>query len=312
MPINLTRDIYLINNSMGSNIYLITGNGLTLVDAGFPVDLPAIHLGLRRMGATPRDLDLIVATHYHGDHVGTVAGLRKRYGVRTAIHEGDAPFACGEVPYERFEVETSRLVFYTALWPFFRYRPFAVDRPLREGDILDLAGGLEVIHTPGHTVGSICLYQRSRGILFSGDLIRNENGILEGPPQQFTPDPASACRSLEKISEIDFDVLLPGHGEVILGGAGELFRSLVREGRIWPFAEGWPKSGTGRPIPLPRDSGLEEARTCTQQAQGTTGLVAASAPFPGSIFKRKARGAERDHYPEAPGRKKELYPTERE
>jgi glyoxylase-like metal-dependent hydrolase (beta-lactamase superfamily II) len=235
MPVNLTKDIYLIGRSFGSNIYLITGNGLTLVDAGFPVDLPAIHLGLRRMGATPRDLDLIVATHYHGDHVGTVAGLRKRYGLRTAIHEDDAPFARGTVPYERFEVETSRLIFYMSLWPFFRYRPFEVDRTLRDGDFLDLAGGLEIIHAPGHTVGSICLYQEKRGILFSGDLIRNENGVLEGPPQQFTPDPEAARRSLEKISGIDFDILLPGHGEAILGGAGSLFRLRLSRGEIWPL-----------------------------------------------------------------------------
>ncbi len=237
MVVNLTRDIYQITNSFGSNIYLLIGNGLTLVDAGFPVDLPAIHLGLRRMGASFRNLQLVVATHYHGDHVGTISGMKRRHGVRTAIHEKDAPFAQGEIPYERFEVETSRLIFYTALWPFFRYRPFKVDHPLREGDHLDLAGGLEVIHTPGHTAGSICLYQRKRRILFSGDLLRNENGVLEGPPPQFTPDPEAARSSLLKLKELDFEVLLPGHGRPILGGAGDLFQSLLEQGRIWPLGE---------------------------------------------------------------------------
>lgn len=235
MLVGLVRDIYHITNSVGSNIYLLTGNGLTLVDAGFAVDLPAIYLGLRRMGASPRDLEMVVATHYHGDHVGTISGLKRRHGVRTAIHEEDARFARGEVPYERFEVETSRLIFYTALWPFFRYRSFHVDHPLREGDVLDLLGGLEVIHTPGHSVGSICLYQRERGILFSGDLLRNENGVLEGPPPQFTPDPEAAKVSLRRISELDFETLLPGHGQVILRGAGDLFRSRLEQGLIWPF-----------------------------------------------------------------------------
>lgn len=241
MLTKLCDDIFHIRGSFGSNIYVVAGEGLTLVDAGFPVDLPQIHLGLRRLGASPGDLDLIVATHYHGDHVGTVAGLKRRYGVMTAVHEADAPFARGERPYERFEVETSRLVFYTLLWPFFRYRHFDVDRELAEGDVIDILGGLEVIHTPGHSVGSICLYSRDRGVLFSGDLLRNENGRMEGPPPQFTPDPASAAGSLLKIAGLEFETLLPGHGEPITRGAGDRFAALYRTGELWPLDE--PASG---------------------------------------------------------------------
>lgn len=233
---HIHEDLFHIKGSFGSNIYVVTGNGLTLVDAGFPVDLPWIHLGLRKLGTGPGDLDLIVATHYHGDHVGTVAGLKKRYGVRVAVHEKDVPYANGELPYERFEVETSRLIFYTLLWPFFRYRHFDVDTTLREGENIDLLGGMEVIHTPGHTAGSICLYHRRKKILFSGDLIRNENGRMEGPPPQFTPDPDKATRSLEKIADLDFDILLPGHGDPILCGAGERFQDLYSEGGFWPLS----------------------------------------------------------------------------
>ena len=234
---HLDEDLYHISGSFGSNIYVATSNGLTLIDAGFPVDLPWIHMGLRKLGTRPSDLDLIVATHYHGDHVGTVAGLKRRYDVRVAVHEDDIPYASGDLPYERFEVETSRLIFYTLLWPFFRYRCFDVDQSLREGEGLDLLGGLEVIHTPGHTVGSICLYNREKKMLFSGDLIRNENGVMEGPPPQFTPDPGTAARSLEKIADYDFDTLLPGHGDPILSGAGDRFRFLYEERDIWPLSE---------------------------------------------------------------------------
>lgn len=234
---HIDEDLFHIKGSFGSNIYVTTSNGLTLIDAGFPVDLPWIHLGLRKLGTGPSELDLVVATHYHGDHVGTVAGLKRRYGIRVAVHEEDIPYATGELPYERFEVETSRLVFYTILWPLFRYRCFDVDRSLREGENLDLLGGLEVIHTPGHTAGSICLFQRKKKILFSGDLIRNENGVMEGPPPQFTPDPDKAARSLEKISDIDFNTLLPGHGDPILGGAGERFQALYEDRATWPLSE---------------------------------------------------------------------------
>ncbi len=235
LPKKLVEGIYLLEGTFGSNVYALTGNGLALVDAGFPVDLPRIIAGLRGIRAKTKDLELVVATHYHGDHVGPVAGLRRRYGVRTAIHREDAPFANGERPIERFEVETSRLIFYLALWPLFRYRNFPVDIFLEEGEQLDLAGGLTVLHTPGHSRGSICLYQAKRGILFSGDLLRNERGGLEGPPPQFTPDVEAAALSLKRLKDLDFDVLLPGHGEPILGGAGDRFRLALRRGEIWPL-----------------------------------------------------------------------------
>lgn len=235
VPKRLTDEIYLLEGTFGSNVYALAGNGLVLVDAGFPVDLPRIYSGIWRLGARARDLELVIATHYHGDHVGPVAGLRRRHGVKVAIHREDAPFATGERPIERFEVETSRLIFYMALWPFFRYRNFPVDLYLEDGEELDLAGGLHVIHTPGHSLGSICLYQPHRGILFSGDLLRNEKGVLEGPPPQFTPRPEAAAASLERILELEFEVLLPGHGEPILAGAGEKLRKAVKNGDIWPL-----------------------------------------------------------------------------
>jgi len=221
MLARISEDLYRIRGSFGSNIYLITEGGLTLVDGGFPMDLPVIHLGLRELGAAPGDIDLVIATHYHGDHTGTVAGLRRRYGVRAAIHREDGAFASGERPQETTEVAFAKLLFYTALWPLFRYRHFQPDRLLEEGEVIDLLGGLEVMHTPGHSPGSICLYGGRRGILFSGDLLRNERGVLAGPPPHFTPDEHAARRSLERLSDLDFDILLPGHGAVILEGAGE-------------------------------------------------------------------------------------------
>jgi glyoxylase-like metal-dependent hydrolase (beta-lactamase superfamily II) len=238
MTRRLVDDIYMVEGTFGSNVYILGGNGLALVDAGFPIDLPRIYSGLRDLGARARDLELVIATHYHGDHVGPVAGLRRRHGVRAAIHEEDAPFATGERPIERFEVETSRLIFYMALWPLFRYRCFPVDVYLEEGEELDLADGLTVLHTPGHSRGSICLYQSRRGILFSGDLLRNEKGVLEGPPPQFTPAPEAAAASLERLLELDFEVLLPGHGEPVLEGASKRFKVALKRGEIWPLNRG--------------------------------------------------------------------------
>jgi glyoxylase-like metal-dependent hydrolase (beta-lactamase superfamily II) len=231
----LAKDLYRIRGSFGSNIYVITESGLTLVDGGFPMDLPAIHLGLRALKASPRDIDLVIATHYHGDHTGTVAGLRQRYGVQAAMHREDGDYASGQLPQETTEVPFVTLLFYTVLWPLFRYRHFQPDRYLEKGEVIDLLGGLEVLHTPGHSPGSVCLFGAERGLLFSGDLLRNERGVLEGPPPHYTPDEPAACLSLERLSSLEFEMLLPGHGKVILSGAVDRYRRLLGEGKIWPL-----------------------------------------------------------------------------
>ncbi|MBC7228993.1 MAG: MBL fold metallo-hydrolase [Actinobacteria bacterium] len=223
-----------MRGSFGSNIYLLAGEGLVLVDGGFPMDLAALLLALRSLGAGPGDVDLVIATHYHGDHTGTMARLQKA-GAEVAMHPEDASYAAGERPQETCEVALHKLLFYTALWPLFRYRHFRPDRFLRDGDRLDLLGGMEVLHAPGHSPGSLCLYAERPGILFSGDLVRNERGVLEGPPPHFTPDREAARESLRRVGELEFDLLLPGHGEVIARGAGRRYRTLVREGRIWPL-----------------------------------------------------------------------------
>lgn len=230
----LADGLYRVRGTFGSNVYLLTDGGLAMVDGGFPMDLPAVLLGLRLLGAGPSDVDLVLATHYHGDHTGTMARLQGE-GAEVAMHPEDAPYASGDRPQETCDVALHKLLFYTALWPLFRYRHFRPDRHMREGDRVDILGGMTVLHTPGHSPGSLCLYSEGRGILFSGDLIRNEKGVLEGPPPHFTPDRGSARVSLSRVRELDFEMLLPGHGEVIARGAGERYRSLAREGRIWPL-----------------------------------------------------------------------------
>ncbi len=234
----LMPDIYHIRGVAGSNIYLIRkDSGFGMVDAGWPMDRKAIVKGLESLDAGLEDIQTVIMTHYHGDHVGTVRRLKKANSLTAAIGAYDVDFATGARPYERFEVDLSRKIFYSAFYPLFRYRPFQVDRPLHEGDTVELLDGLQVIHTPGHTIGSICLYSPENGVLFSGDLVRNEYGILEGPPPQFTPDPSAAAASLHKIAELDFDIILPGHGVPVMGGAGDKLRTLIASREIWPLSE---------------------------------------------------------------------------
>jgi glyoxylase-like metal-dependent hydrolase (beta-lactamase superfamily II) len=84
------------------------------------------------------------------------------------------------------------------------------DLRLKEGDKV---GRLTVLHTPGHTPGSISLYDKEYRALLVGDTVISRNGKLQGPPSQFTLDMGQAKASIERLSKLDFGVLLSGHGE---------------------------------------------------------------------------------------------------
>ncbi len=221
--------VFMLERTWGSNIYIIGGGDPVLIDAGFPLDERRIIRSLG--GAVP---SLMVATHYHIDHVGPLASLKRKFGSPVAAHSADAKVMEGTVPYQVFKLDPLRAVYYKMLAPLYRYEFVPVEMKLEEGDVIDSLGGLEVICLPGHTDGSMALYQRERGILFSGDTIRNEKGILDGPPPQFTPELDEAFEHIKaKVLPREIDVLLPGHGEPLVGGASAGIRSMLDEkGRL--------------------------------------------------------------------------------
>ena len=96
------------------------------------------------------------------------------------------------------------------------------DIRLKEND--KIGSSLEVVHTPGHTPGSITLYDRGRKLVFVGDALTNRGGKLQGSIKQFSFDLQEADRSVGKISSLDFDSLLSGHGEPVKSGGAQKVR----------------------------------------------------------------------------------------
>jgi glyoxylase-like metal-dependent hydrolase (beta-lactamase superfamily II) len=90
---------------------------------------------------------------------------------------------------------------------FFRSKPVNPDVQLKDGDTV---AGLTCIHTPGHTPGSICLFDPASKILFVGDLLRFNGIKIETGP--FSLDAGKLQQSINKIAAIDFDIMLSGHG----------------------------------------------------------------------------------------------------
>jgi glyoxylase-like metal-dependent hydrolase (beta-lactamase superfamily II) len=219
--------VFMVDRTQGSNVYLAGGGSSVLIDAGFPMDARRVLRQLRKNDdGCP---GLIVVTHYHIDHMGSVRTLKEASGASVAAHEADADVIEGTALYDRFKVDMLRTLYYRALAPLFRYENVMVETRLSDGDIIDSLGGLEVIHVPGHTDGSIMLFQEKRGILFSGDTLRNENGVLQGPPPEFSPGVDEAFWHIkEKVLGLEFDVLLPGHGEPVVEGARARVERMMR------------------------------------------------------------------------------------
>ncbi|MBN2169095.1 MAG: MBL fold metallo-hydrolase [Actinobacteria bacterium] len=229
----VVEGVYLLKRVLGSNVYFIPGEPSVMIDSGFPFDSKRVLKQVTGNGYSPPSI--LIATHYHLDHTGSMSHIKSMLGSKVAAHVQDAAFMEGEKDYEVFRVDTVRRMYYRTLSPFFKNRFVGVDMRLREGDTLDILGGLEVIHLPGHTQGSIALYQPERGILFSGDTIRNENDILEGPPIQFTPELERSFFNIRnKICDLPFRVILPGHGAPVFEDAQKKVAMMMRDSGRMP------------------------------------------------------------------------------
>jgi glyoxylase-like metal-dependent hydrolase (beta-lactamase superfamily II) len=155
----------------------------------------------------------IVLTHYHMDHAGSVKNLKDLTNAKVAVEVEDADFVAGNKPYPKPKNPLMR-----AASSLIKVTPVNVDVTLKDGDSV---GTLKVIHTPGHTPASIVLLDEQRGVLFAGDTLRFEGGKITGAPKHFTWDATKERESIKKIAGLRFDVMLPGHGELLTTDASK-------------------------------------------------------------------------------------------
>lgn len=225
----ITDGIYAINGlKMGRSYLIEDAVGLTLVDTSSPSATGRILQAIEELGRRPEDLHTIVGTHYHYDHVGNAAALVERTGAMLCVHEADVEYVEGRMPYMKSSMPLLGGVM-DGMGPDQSAIAAKVTRVLRDGDAIHAAGGLTVVHAPGHTPGHIALYARERSTLFAGDAFFNTFG-LNLPVASSTHDMAQAKASIRRLAELDFDYALPGHGAPILSHASE---KLVEWCRLW-------------------------------------------------------------------------------
>lgn len=216
--------IHRVDGVRGANSYVVIGeDGILLVDTGLPRSGKKIIEYVRGLGKKPHDIKYIVLTHADIDHSGGAAELKEMTGARVAIHAIDA-LCLAEMKW--LGVKRGPLqVFFKLMARLLPFRPVKLDITLRDGVEID---GFTVVYTPGHTRGSICLY-RPREVIFVGDALRSDSsGNPKAPLARASYDIVRAMVSLKMISELEFNILLPGHGAPVLGNASNKVKSLLQ------------------------------------------------------------------------------------
>jgi glyoxylase-like metal-dependent hydrolase (beta-lactamase superfamily II) len=110
-----------------------------------------------------------------------------------------------------------------------RLEPVGVDEHLEDGERLDIAGGIRVIFTPGHTPGHLSLYLERSKVLIAGDALRAERGSLNGPNPSMTLEMGTALQSLRTLADLDIDTIVCYHGGVVSEDVNGQLRRVIQE-----------------------------------------------------------------------------------
>ncbi len=192
------------------NVYLIDGE--VLVDTGTGLFFVQMKEEIENMGYAIKDIKNIINTHSHFDHTGGNKKFRDWLKAKIFIHHDDKnDLETGDNTMAHMFGQTARTV--------------TVNEELENGDKIKTENfSFEVISTPGHTPGSICLYDKNSKILISGDTLF-ENGVgradLPGGSKQ------DLKKSLTKLSKLNVTYLLPGHGMPKIGGISFLTKQMI-------------------------------------------------------------------------------------
>lgn len=198
---------WIAGKGFDSNVFLVRSEVNLMVDAGSGMNFDYFSRKLESFDLSFDDLDILVNTHCHFDHTG---------GDYKIIKTSDCTVMASEITGEALASGDEGLILAGMVQG--ELEPIKVSKTLQEGDCIEIGDKkLSVISTPGHTKGSISLYEPEEKLLFSGDSVfRGGIGRMDLP----TASRKDMVATLKKLEELDIEKLYPGHGPIAETNAG--------------------------------------------------------------------------------------------
>jgi glyoxylase-like metal-dependent hydrolase (beta-lactamase superfamily II) len=172
------------------------------------------------MGRRLDELARIICTHAHPDHIGGVRELAGERDVEVLMHPADLEGLSVTLRDAVANRNRGQLIAY-----FTRHPGEAT--AVTDGEVLPILGGLRVVHAPGHTPGSICLYAERHRLLFVGDALQVIRGKVTFASRVFSEDLARARESVARMAELDVATIAFSHYPPWRDGANEVLRALA-------------------------------------------------------------------------------------
>jgi glyoxylase-like metal-dependent hydrolase (beta-lactamase superfamily II) len=229
--------VHRLNDGIVSFYLVEDGGRLTLVDAGGTRHWDLLMRTLASIGRGLDDLESVVLTHAHSDHVGFAERARTEADAGVHVHRSDAEAAKtgvtgkSEAGYGRYllHLEAYRTLFTLSRAGAMKIVPVQIVSAFEDGRTIDVPGRPRVVHMPGHTEGSCSILLEDRRALVTGDCLVTRNPFTGrvGPqimPAGLNEDSARALRSLEALATVPADSILPGHGEPWTGEMADVIR----------------------------------------------------------------------------------------
>ena len=229
-PIQATSGVFQFR-ALGARVTVLVQDGRAiLVDAGLQGSLTPITGGLKDLGLSLDQIDTVVITHAHPDHCGGLGEVVAGRSIAVAAHRLDADIISGmKTPPNPLQNEFFAKMAEPVL-PKLMGSLVPVDLPLEDGDLIPFGTEVRIVHLPGHTAGSIALHLPSKRVIIVGDALQYKfSRKLSPPSHRVTQNSEEALRSLEKLLDLDFDVICFSHFPPMRKNARAALQKMIEE-----------------------------------------------------------------------------------